>query len=59
MTVTTLALAVVATALLIALTAIAIGVIDRDREADTRLDDADWDTHVAQAIDMSRQEVTR
>ena len=59
MTVTTLALAVIGTALLIALTAIAIGVIDRDREADTRLDDADWDTHVAQALDLARQEVTR
>ena len=59
MTVTTLALAVVATALLIALTAIAIGVIDRDREADTGLDAADWDSHVTGALDLTRTEVTR
>ena len=58
MTVTTLALAVVATALLIALVAIAVGVLDHDREADTGLA-ADWDTHVAQALDLARQEVAR
>ena len=56
---TAIAIAVIGTALLIALTAIAIGVIDRAREADTRLDDADWDTHVAQALDLACQEVAR
>ena len=55
---TALAIAVIATALLIALVAIAIGVLDHDREADTGLA-ADWDTHVAQALDLSRQEVAR
>ena len=57
----TLALAVIGTALLIALVAIAVGVLDHnhDREADTSLDAADWDTHVAQALDLSRQEVAR
>ena len=58
MTVTALALAVIGTALIIALTAIAVGVLDHDREADTGLA-ADWDTHVAQALDLSRQEVAR
>ena len=56
---TALAIAVIATALLIALVAIAVGVLDHDREADTSLDAADWDTHVAQALDLSRQEVAR
>lgn len=59
MTTALLAVAMLGTAIIIGLVAIAVGVIDRDREADTRLDDADWDTHVAQALDLSRQEVTR
>ena len=59
MTTALLAVAMLGTAIIIGLVAIAIGVIDRDREADTRLDDADWDTHVAQALDLARQEVTR
>ena len=59
MTTALLAVAMLGTAIIIGLVAIAVGVIDRDREADTRLDDADWDTHVAQALDLARQEVTR
>lgn len=58
MTTALLAVAMLGTAIIIGLVAIAVGVIDRDREADTGLA-ADWDTHVAQALDLSRQEVTR
>lgn len=58
MTTALLAVAMLGTAIIIGLVAIAVGVIDRDREADTGLA-ADWDTHVTQALDLSRQEVTR
>ena len=58
MTTALLAVAMLGTAVIIGLVAIAIGVLDHDREADTGLD-ADWDSHVAQALDLSRQEVTR
>ena len=47
------------TAIIIGLVAIAVGVIDRDREADTGLDAADWDSHVTGALDLTRTEVTR
>ena len=59
MTTALLAVAMLGTAIIIGLVAIAVGVIDRDREADTGLAAADWDTHVAQALDLARQEVAR
>lgn len=52
---TALALAVIATALLIALTAIAIGVLDRDQAPPA---DTDWDSHVAEVLDLIRTEET-
>ena len=59
MTTALLAVAMLGTAIIIGLVAIAVGVIDRDREADTSLDAADWDSHVTGALDLTRTEVTR
>ncbi len=58
MTTALLAVAMLGTAIIIGLVAIAIGVIDHDREVDTGLDAADWDSHVTGALDLIRTEVS-